>query len=1522
MDTAYISHLTWSSGGYVDVYGIQADAGQVFLRRINTRQIVENANEGAGGGNNNQHDGSTITLAATGLSTFTAIRLDNKLGRFHLTGMSFSSNRLQGSEGTGMVHPGQLSLTGAGSGLNADLLDGSHASAFVLKAGDTMTGALTIDRPMQDGTNAYTSPHLILSSTNTTDTTGFVGMVFDTSTSANYGWSYGAQRTTDGNGDLIWRNHDISTAGVERMRLTDAGNVGIGTSNPQGVLHIQATNTGLAPLLRLGNLSIADNTTKQSGLIFELTDTVGEVKEVSRIASYPEGSNAIDAGLAIFTRASNSVAERIRITGTGNVGIGTTSPYSKLDVGTPLGNDGLLTISGRYDLGGTSINFRSGHGANANVWDMARIHITDDGNYNGRIEFRTATDGQEAPTTKMVIKHDGNVGIGTASPVAKLAVEGAAYFADDIYLRDGATASGDVLVRIYDSSDDGIIDVYRNNSVVNRIHGNGASFFTAGNVGIGTTSPENTLSLGTVGSFDQDVNSLYVGNNFTGTGTNFRQTGNYAQQLVFDTALGNIIFRNTSATGTAGNAITFSERMRISADGNVGIGTTSPAQKLDVNGTAHIGNIDIGAGQYQNRINASGDASMVINSNGGVLSLNEDNNNNVLLGAGGGNVGIGTTSPSTKLHVTGDMTLNRNATGSGATLTLSNGTEGQEDYSSLMFANVTNHSNFRKGGIAYRTNGTGWGRGDIYFLQRSDNTTTNADLSNHAMVIANNGNIGIGTASPQKKLHIQSNGSDYGTIRIYRDSTTQGEVSIGFFGKSNSNTNEAWIIGEGGWAHPNDFVIGNENSGAGGNVRMLIQRDGNVGIGTTSPSSKLEIAETSTSFNRGLTISQYSTDAAGGLLQFKKSRGTQASPTTVADGDYILTSQSQVYDGTNYLATAGFGFRVSGTVATGSIPTDIFFNAGSANDTNMYNNADLFIKSSGNVGIGTTSPGAKLDVNGNTNITGNLTVTNLINKPTADSVVITQNDVPILSTFKATGTDGENTFVGRSGNTTLTGSTTSTQGSYNTAIGQGALTSLTVGFENVAVGNSALKNNTEGYHNVAVGLQALRDNNTGYYNTAVGKDALRNNTSGSRNTAMGLLALSSNTTGQFNTSVGVTALTNNTSGNFNTAIGDSALNSNTLGSENTAVGIDALEANTTGGNNNAVGRRAGYYAANGTTQNATGSNSIFIGSDTRPLGDNQTNQVVIGHTAIGIGSNTVTLGNDSIVTTALKGNVGIGTTSPGSKLHVVGSITTQAAATTSTATQIPVFTTNPASTAQAIVTRTPAELRSDIGAAASSHTHGDISNAGAITSTAVTPGANDYIIISDSTASNVLKRGILINSAIPDGTFLANNGTFRIPSKGSLTNVASTRQTGTTFVSIGSASIPAFSTHLVTFTGYYDITYAGSNYLPQFGLFVDNTTSITMIATVNKRNALTGEASAIAVLTAVSTLSSPNSNSFTSGPFVSQSSSLFFPVEIIARVTNSSSSAKTIYFGTRVSASSSGAGLATNGSMIVERITS
>ena len=174
--------------------------------------------------------------------------------------------------------------------------------------------------------------------------------------SSNIAWEYGTgdafEYTTIGKGDggvplafkttwtgsptnKIYAFYGLNSSSVETELLTilNGGNVGIGTTSPQGTLHVQATNTGLAPLLRLGNLSIANNTTKQSGILFELTDTIGSVKETSRIVSFTENAgNAIDAGMFFATRASDTITERMRITGAGNVGIGTASPASKLDV--------------------------------------------------------------------------------------------------------------------------------------------------------------------------------------------------------------------------------------------------------------------------------------------------------------------------------------------------------------------------------------------------------------------------------------------------------------------------------------------------------------------------------------------------------------------------------------------------------------------------------------------------------------------------------------------------------------------------------------------------------------------------------------------------------------------------------------------------------------------------------------------------------------------------------------------------------------------------------------------------------------------------------------------------------------------------------------------------------------------------------------------------------------------------------------------------------------------------------------
>ena len=181
----------------------------------------------------------------------------------------------------------------------------------------------------------------------------------------------------------------------------------------------------------------------------------------------------------------------------------------------------------------------------------------------------------------------------------------------------------------------------------------------------------------------------------------------------------------------------------------------------------------------------------------------------------------------------------------------------------------------------------------------------------------------------------------------------------------------------------------------------------------------------------------------------------------------------------------------------------------------------------GNVGIGTISPAAKLDVRGGDALINGLTVG-------------TGNGN--ISTNTATG------FQALTSNTT---------GSSNNAIGNSALFSNTVGGNNTATGYAALYYNTTGTVNTATGNQALFFNTTGNFNNATGNGALFFNTTGSQNTADGNGALNSNTIGSQNTATGYAALLLNTTGNYNTAYGNSALLSNSTGSNNTALGYGA-----------------------------------------------------------------------------------------------------------------------------------------------------------------------------------------------------------------------------------------------------------------------------------------------------------------------------------------------------------------------------
>ena len=209
---------------------------------------------------------------------------------------------------------------------------------------------------------------------------------------------------------------------------------------------------------------------------------------------------------------------------------------------------------------------------------------------------------------------------------------------------------------------------------------------------------------------------------------------------------------------------------------------------------------------------------------------------------------------------------------------------------------------------------------------------------------------------------------------------------------------------------------------------------------------------------------------------------------------------------------------------------------------------------------------------------------------------------------------------------------------------------------NIAIGTNSSQNNVSGSQNVAVGHNTLV-NNTNINNTAVGANALQFNTTALNNTAFGSFALNTNTVGSSSIAVGAAALLFNTIGNHNTAVGNSAIRSNVSGSNNVGVGGSVMFNNTNGSDNVALGWNSARYFGTGTSSLTDTSGSIFIGTLARANASGEVNQIVIGMNALGLGSNSVVLGNDNITKTVLKGNVGIGTTSPSSKLHLQGTTT-------------------------------------------------------------------------------------------------------------------------------------------------------------------------------------------------------------------------------------------------------------------------
>jgi hypothetical protein len=718
-----------------------------------------------------------------------------------------------------------------------------------------------------------------------------------------------------------------------------SGNVGIGTINPGHLLHINSTsnawtvlkveNQGSGSGVLAGLAAYNDATTGYAVLGLGGTGytTLTALQDRAFILA---GTNT--AGINIYTEPNMPIIfttddiERVRILGTGDVGIGTTNPQTALHVNRTSGQDSKIRVE---SAGKNPVDLFANADNTAGLWGWGSTLIFATGN------------------TVRVRIEDEKVGIGTL-PSYRLDVNGTS-----------------LVTRTADSS-----TVTSSSDLTPlRVSGGGISTNNQG---------------GKVG--------IIIAHS---TGDAGRQASIYAvSEATNSNDVGLALYTSAGNTAPA-------ERLRISGTGNVGIGTSSPTQKLDVNGTLNVTNITLttncndgeilkwasGVGKCGTDTGGSGagwatNGNYVYNNTAAALvgvgtatpnykleiaSTEKALNVSNLLFVNGtsGNVGIGTTSSQNKLEVVG--TINASAIQVGVTnVCLSNGTycptmggassaAGWQNTSTLVsLVNTSNNvsantlfvdnTNSRIGvgtttpvdRLTVKAPGTGnWGltirsSGDTQIVASmgtwsSDNgglSLNIADGTRKVLLLAsgdsyfNGGNVGIGTASPGKTLDVN------GSVGIANNQAL-------YFYDNGSTARTAAT-----WTSANVLQIQNNALGTGGDIALATQGDtlkglyvkngGNVGIGTTAPSKKLDV---NGSISINSTAAQY--------LYFDRAANTLDSELrflTAGTGDWLL--------GERGLSESDFHLYSYGT------GTDVV----------------SVLRASGNVGINTSSPSARLDI--------------------------------------------------------------------------------------------------------------------------------------------------------------------------------------------------------------------------------------------------------------------------------------------------------------------------------------------------------------------------------------------------------------------------------------------------------------------------------------------------------------------------------------------------------------------------------
>jgi hypothetical protein len=428
--------------------------------------------------------------------------------------------------------------------------------------------------------------------------------IFDFNTGITRIFSIGADASTHG---IITFQTSTTTANAERMRIDASGNVGIGTTSPStyGTL---AVNGSLATFGVAGSLTLYRRDTNayasalysaSGGMLWDLP-TIGTAMALDTsgnllVGTSPNGTGRLQVtdsvnynfevksgGSGIVTIGGTSGTtnmafqtngtERMRIDSSGNVGIGTSSPSSdnRLTVSqstTGTSSEGIRIIQTNTGQNGIALQRTGG---TASYWTMYEPEGSADLRWFGGTGDR------------MVITSAGDVGIGTSSPSQALSLaRGSGVAAFISTSANGNTPASAEVLYGQDTSSNAYVFNRANAAVIFGTNNVERMRITSGGyVGIATTpnsgfAAGSWLQISTASVIGQQANGTpnLICNAYESAGNSF----NYiltAGAARYNVTAGLHIW-STAASGTAGNAITWSEQMRIDDSGNLLVGTTS-----------------------------------------------------------------------------------------------------------------------------------------------------------------------------------------------------------------------------------------------------------------------------------------------------------------------------------------------------------------------------------------------------------------------------------------------------------------------------------------------------------------------------------------------------------------------------------------------------------------------------------------------------------------------------------------------------------------------------------------------------------------------------------------------------------------------------------------------------------------------------------------------------------------------------------------------------------------------------------